>query len=82
MHYKTHGTCATSIDLEINDHGVITACAFTGGCQGNHEGICRLVVGRPAAEVQQVLAGVACRGNTSCPDQLSKAIAQYLQGEN
>ncbi|MGN0779967.1 MAG: TIGR03905 family TSCPD domain-containing protein [Aristaeellaceae bacterium] len=74
--YKTHGTCSTQIDLEIRD-GIITYCKFTRGCTGNTEGLARMVVGQKAEDVAARLAGVPCRGNTSCPDQLSKAIRAY-----
>ena len=71
--YKTQGTCSTSIDLEIQD-GVITYCKIHDGCPGNTEGLARMVTGRKAEEVAAMLEGVPCRGNTSCPDQLSRAI--------
>ena len=74
--YKTHGTCSTQIDLEIRD-GIITYCKFTRGCTGNTEGLARMVVGQKAEDVAARLEGVLCRGNTSCPDQLSKAIRAY-----
>lgn len=74
--YKTQGTCATAIDLEIVD-GVITHCEFHRGCPGNTAGLAKMVIGRKADEVAQLLAGTPCRGNTSCPDQLSKAILAY-----
>ena len=74
--YKTHGTCSTQIDLEI-ENGVITACKIHNGCRGNTEGLARMVVGRNADEVRETLRGIPCRGNTSCPDQLSRAIAAY-----
>jgi len=74
--YKTHGTCSTQIDLEIRD-GVITYCHFTRGCAGNTEGLARMVIGQKAEDVAARLEGVPCRGNTSCPDQLSKAIRAY-----
>lgn len=74
--YKTSGTCSTQIDLEIQD-GVITYCKFTHGCTGNTEGLARMVIGQKAEEVAAKLEGVQCRGNTSCPDQLSKAIRAY-----
>ncbi len=77
MHYRTRGTCSTAIDLEIV-RGVITKCAFANGCRGNLIGLSRMVVGHDAREVAQSLRGIPCRGNTSCPDQLSKAIEQYL----
>ena len=76
FHYKTRGTCSTQIDLEI-EHGVITACAFHNGCKGNTQGVAKLVVGRPAEEVAAQLEGIQCRGGTSCPDQLAKAIKSY-----
>ena len=42
--YKTSGTCSTQIDLELED-GIIQAVAFTGGCNGNLQGISRLIEG-------------------------------------
>lgn len=77
LHYKTKGTCSTAIDLEI-EGGKITACRFTNGCRGNTDGLSRLVVGQDAREVMNRLRGVQCRGGTSCPDQLSRAIETYL----
>lgn len=77
MKYQTKGVCARAIDLEI-ENGVITKCVFDGGCRGNTQGLSRMVIGRPAQEVMTTLRGVECRGNTSCPDQLSHAIEKYL----
>ena len=74
--YKCRGTCSTSIDLEIRD-GIITYCKINNGCRGNTQGIAKLVVGRKAEEVAETLQGIPCRGDTSCPDQLSKAIRMY-----
>ena len=75
-HYKTHGTCSSEIELEIQN-GIITHCKFIGGCKGNTQGLARMVIGCTADEVAQRLEGIPCRGNTSCPDQLSKAIHEY-----
>ncbi len=74
--YKTHGTCSSQIELEIKN-GIITYCKFTNGCRGNTEGLARMVIGQKAEEVASRLEGVPCRGATSCPDQLSKAIRAY-----
>ena len=74
--YKTHGTCATAIELEITD-GLITHCRFINGCKGNTQGVAKLALGRPAEEVASLLEGTLCRGGTSCPDQLAKAIRAY-----
>ncbi len=76
--YKTRGTCSTSIDLEIRD-GIITYCKIHDGCMGNTEGLSRMVIGRNAEEVASMLEGIPCRGNTSCPDQLSRAIRTYQE---
>ena len=78
FHYVNHGTCSTGIDLEIED-GVITYCQFQNGCKGNTQGLARMVIGQSADEVVKRLEGIQCRGNTSCPDQLAKAIRAYPQ---
>ncbi len=74
--YKTHGTCSTAIDLEIQD-GIITSCVIHNGCRGNTQGLSRMVIGQRASEVAEKLSGIPCRGATSCPDQLSRAIRAY-----
>ena len=74
--YKCKGTCSTSIDLEITD-GVITFCRINDGCRGNTVGLAKMVVGRKASEVADLLQGTPCRGDTSCPDQLARAIRSY-----
>lgn len=49
MIYKTKGTCSTSIDVELKD-GVIDSVKFTGGCNGNLQGISALVKGMKPEE--------------------------------
>ena len=75
-HYTCRGTCSTSIDLEI-ENGIITACRINDGCRGNTQGLVKLALGRPAEEVAAMLEGIQCRGGTSCPDQLARAIRSY-----
>ena len=76
--YKTKGTCSRQIDLTI-ENGIITDVKFYGGCNGNLQGISRLVIGRDAKEVAESIKGVNCNGKgTSCPDQLAKAIEVAL----
>ena len=74
--YKCKGTCSTSIDLEI-ENGIITFCRINNGCRGNTQGVAKLAIGRKADEVAEMLQGIPCRGGTSCPDQLSRAIRAY-----
>ena len=61
--------------IEIDDNGVIKTANVIGGCNGNLQGICRLIEGRKADEVIKTLKGIKCRGSrtgeTSCPDQLA-----------
>ncbi len=79
MIYHTKGTCSTLIDIDIDDQHIIRNVAFSGGCNGNLSGISRLVVGMKAEDVADKLQGTTCGfKNTSCPDQLSKAIQQAL----
>ena len=49
MRYQTKGTCSTAIDIEVND-GIIESVKFTGGCNGNLQGICALVKGMKTEE--------------------------------
>ena len=69
--YKTQGTCSSHIEVEVEDD-VIQQVFFWGGCNGNLQGISRLVKGMKVEEVLQKLEGVKC-GNrsTSCPDRKS-----------
>ena len=76
--YNTWGTCSRLIDFEIQD-GVIKNVVFTGGCNGNLQGIARLVEGMTPAQAISKLEGIHC-GNkpTSCPDQRAQALKQAL----
>ena len=77
--YHTHGTCSRQIYFEVDEQNRLHNVKFIGGCNGNLQGVARLVEGRDMDEVQKLLSGVICRNNTSCPDQLSKAIVAYKQ---
>ena len=48
-HYIPHGVCSRAIDIEVED-GVIQSVRFTGGCNGNTQGVSRLVIGMNAEE--------------------------------
>lgn len=79
MKYKTSGTCSSSIDFEIEDN-TIQSVAFTGGCNGNLQGISSLVRGMNIDDVISKLKGIKCgMKSTSCPDQLAKALEAYKQ---
>ena len=72
VQYETHGTCSQMIDVTADEHDVIQQVFFLGGCNGNLQGICQLVIHR--------LDGIRCGiKNTSCPDQLCRALEQLKQ---
>lgn len=77
--YKTQGICSREITFSIED-GRIKDVVFRSGCNGNLQGISRLVEGMPAKEVIKRLWGIDCEGRgTSCPDQLAKAIESAIK---
>lgn len=76
--YITHGTCSRKINFEVKN-GIITSCEFVGGCAGNTQGIAKLVVGMKVEDVIAKTKGIQCRAGTSCPDQLSKALQNYIE---
>ena len=74
--YKTHGTCSTEINFDVED-GKIHNLSFTGGCNGNLKGIASLVEGQDIEVVKQKLKGIKCGlKDTSCPDQLARALEE------
>jgi uncharacterized protein (TIGR03905 family) len=75
LSYETSGSCATRIDIEIED-GVIVGAEFINGCAGNTQAVAALVRGMQVSEAIQRLKGIACQGDTSCPDQLARALEQ------
>ncbi len=78
MVYTTKGTCSRMIEVNLDDD-VIRDVTFIGGCNGNTQGISKLVKGMKAQDVIELLEGTDCGGRgTSCPDQLSKALRAAL----
>lgn len=76
MKYKTNGTCSSMIDIETNGD-IIEAVVFTGGCNGNLQGISALVKGMKIEDAIAKLKGIKCGfKNTSCPDQLARALEE------
>ena len=74
--YKTHGTCSQQILIEA-EGDVLTHVEFIGGCQGNTQGVSRLVQGMKIDDVIDKCKGIQCRAGTSCPDQLAQALEKY-----
>ena len=82
IHYKTRGTCSSQIDIVLDENDVIKSVKYTGGCNGNLQGISKLVAGKPAKEVIDLLSGIRCGFKpTSCPDQLAQALIGATGGK-
>ena len=76
--FYPQGVCSMMIEIELDDD-IIKDVVFTGGCNGNLSGISKLIKGMKAGDVIERLEGTTCGfKDTSCPDQLSKALKQAL----
>ena len=81
MHYNysPKGVCTTNIEFDLED-GKIYNLSFKGGCNGNLKAISKLADGMDAEKVEEVLTGNTCGArNTSCADQLARAIKQAIE---
>lgn len=78
MTFKPQGVCSQKIDFEIVD-GKVTNVQFLGGCNGNTQGVSRLVEGMEVNDAISRLEGIECGfKGTSCPDQLAKALKEAI----
>ena len=76
--YITEGVCSSKIEFDIQDD-IIVKVKYTGGCDGNLKGICSLVTGMSPRDAVERLKGIKCGSrSTSCPDQLTKALAGHV----
>lgn len=74
--YKTKGTCSQMIFFDV-ENGKVHNVEFLGGCNGNLQGIGKLVEGMNIDEVIARIDGIHCGAKpTSCPDQLATALRQ------
>lgn len=79
VEYTPKGVCSRKIEIDI-ENGIINKVRFVGGCNGNTQGISKLVEGMQAEDVISRLEGVNCNGRgTSCPDQLAKALKEAIK---
>lgn len=80
VHYN-QGTCSRSVNFEI-DNGIVKNVSFEGGCNGNLKAISKLVEGKNAKEVAEILLGNDCGGRgTSCADQFARGVLEALEQE-
>ena len=79
LQYKTKGTCSSLITFDVQDNK-LTHVEFTGGCNGNTQGVAKLAEGMPIDVLIERLQGIRCGMRpTSCPDQLARALMKAKQ---
>ncbi|MDY3366785.1 TIGR03905 family TSCPD domain-containing protein [Zhenhengia yiwuensis] len=77
--YTTSDVCSSEILFEVEDN-IVKEVTFVRGCPGNTLGVASLIQGMEVHEAIKRLKGIDCRGRgTSCPDQLAKALEEYIQ---
>ena len=81
--FKPNNVCSREMTIEYDDNGVIINAQVIGGCNGNLQGVCRLIEGRKIDDVIKTLKGIKCRGSrtgeTSCPDQLALGLEANIK---
>ena len=78
MEYRPKGVCSQKINFDIVDNKVRNV-SFVGGCNGNLQGISRLIEGMDVDEAISRIEGIRCGfKSTSCPDQLSRALKEAV----
>ncbi len=77
--FITKGVCSKKISFDYENNKMYNL-KFEGGCPGNLKAIGKLCEGRDLNEIYQLLNGNTCATkNTSCADQLAKAIMEVLE---
>ncbi len=78
--FAPKGVCSVKLDFDIDEESRLHNVQFTGGCNGNLKAIGRLVEGRDAGEIADILRGNTCGfRNTSCADQFARAIDEKVR---
>lgn len=76
--YNPSGVCSRHYTFDIDENNIIKSINIIGGCQGNLNGISKILVGMNIDHVINVFEGTDCHGKgTSCPDQIAKALKAY-----
>lgn len=75
--YSPKGVCSMKITFDVDENDIVSNIKFTGGCNGNTQGVASLANGRKKDELISLLSGIKCGFRpTSCPDQLAEALKE------
>ena len=73
--------CPPEIHFEIKGNTISKVRFVGGGCLGNAQLVSRLLEGKEVETLPHIMKGIQCKGGTSCPDQLARAIEMVRKGE-
>ncbi|MCC8142541.1 MAG: TIGR03905 family TSCPD domain-containing protein [Tannerellaceae bacterium] len=74
VHTPEGGVCSKMMIVEA-ENNTITDVQVVGGCDGNLQGLSKLLIGMPVHEAINRMDGINCRQRgSSCPDQLAQAL--------
>jgi uncharacterized protein (TIGR03905 family) len=74
--YIPEGICPKEIKFDI-ENDTVKNVKFIGGCPGNLQAISRLIDGMAVGKVIETFKGNICRNQTSCADQLARALEKH-----
>lgn len=78
--YTNRGVCSRKTVVDLAPDGTINDISIVGGCNGNTNGLAKLLKGMNARDAILRLKGIDCNGRgTSCPDQVAKALTEALK---
>ena len=74
--YEPKGVCSMQMNIEVEGE-IIKSVKIIGGCAGNTKGVSVLVEGMNINDAIKKLKGIPCgMKETSCPDQLARALEE------
>ena len=77
--YIPNGVCSQQMTFKI-ENNIIKEFNVIGGCNGNLKGIKALIEGMNIDDVINKFNNIKCGiRNTSCPDQIAKALKEYKE---
>ncbi len=80
--FVPNGVCSKKISFKLDENLNIRELQFQGGCQGNLKALGIVLDGMNAEKVISLLSGNICGNrNTSCADQLTRALKLALKNE-
>jgi uncharacterized protein (TIGR03905 family) len=76
--YRPSGVCASVMTITLDEY-TICDVSVENGCDGNSHGLAALLRGMNIEEAIHRMEGIQCGFKpTSCPDQLAKAMKEWL----